>query len=80
MESSESEVSMTEKTTKRTPMEDLIPEEVHQHARAAHEEISAGLRSFLPPEALEHGRKARKEILLTWRSMIDAAIDRIEAK
>jgi hypothetical protein len=34
----------------------------------------------LPPEFWEHGKKARKEMLLAWRSMIDAALERLDEK
>ena len=37
------------------------------------------LRSFLPAEFFENQKKARKEMLLAARSMIDHAIERIEA-
>jgi hypothetical protein len=38
------------------------------------------MKSFLPPQFWEHSRKARKEMLLAWRSMIDAALERMEEK
>ena len=71
---------MDEKTTRRRPFEDEIPEEVRQHVRAAREEMRESMKSFLPPGFWEHGRKARKEMLLAWRSMIDAALERMEDK
>ncbi len=71
---------MEEHTTHRKPFEDKIPEEVRQHARAAREEMRAGMKTFLPPEFWEHGKKARKEMLLAWRSMIDAALERMDKK
>ena len=71
---------MDEKTTRRRPFEDKIPEEVRQHARAAREELRESIKAFLPPEFMEHRRKARKEMLLAWRSMIDAALERMEKK
>ena len=71
---------MDEKTTRRRPFEDKIPEEVRQHARAAREELRESIRAFLPPEFMAHRRKARKEMLLAWRSMIDAALERMEKK
>ena len=69
---------MEEHTTHRRHFEDRVPEEVRQHARAAREEMRAGMKAFLPPEVWEHGRKARKEMLLAWRSMIDAALERMD--
>jgi len=71
---------MAEKTTRRKPFEDKIPEEVRQHVRAAREELRESIKAFLPPEFIEHRRKARKEMLLAWRSMIDAALERMEEK
>ena len=71
---------MAEKTTKRKPLEDRIPEEVRQHVRAAREEVREGIKAFLPPEFVEHNRKAHKEMLMAWRGLIDAAIDRMEEK
>ena len=70
---------MDEHTTRRS-YGDKIPEEVRQHARAAREEMRESVKSFLPPEFFEHRRKARKEMLLAWRSMIDAALERMAEK
>lgn len=71
---------MYEKTTRRRPFEDQIPEEVRQHARAAREEWRESMKAFLPPKFWEHSKNARKEMLLAWRSMIDAALERMEEK
>jgi len=71
---------MDEHTTRRKSYEDKIPEEVRQHARAAREELRESVKSFLPPEFFEHRKKARKEMLLAWRSMIDAALERLNKK
>ena len=71
---------MVEKTNRRKVLEDKIPEDVRQHVRAAGEELRESIKAFLPPEFLEHRRKARKEMLLAWRSVIDSAIEHIEAK
>ncbi len=69
---------MDEHTSHRRPLEDRIPEDVRQHARAAREEIRESMKAFLPPEFWEHSQKARKEMLLAWRSMIDAALERMD--
>ena len=69
---------MDENTTRRS--EKRVPEEVRQHARAARQEMREGMKSFLPPDFWEHSKKARKEMLLAWRSMIDAALDRMDEK
>ncbi len=71
---------MDENTTRRRPFENRVPEEVRQHARAAREEMRESMKSFLPPDFWEHGKKARKEMLLAWRSMIDAALERMDEK
>jgi hypothetical protein len=71
---------MEETTTRRRPFEAEVPEEVRQHARAAREEMRESVKAFLPPKFWEHSRKARKEMLLVWRSMIDAALERMEEK
>ena len=71
---------MAEKTTRRKPFEAEIPEEVRQHVRAAREEMRESIKAFLPPGFVEHRKKARKEMLLAWRSVIDAALERMEKK
>jgi hypothetical protein len=71
---------MEEHTTRRSHFEDDVPEEARRHARAAREEMRESLRAFLPPGFWEHRRKARKEMLLAWRSMIDAALERMDEK
>ena len=71
---------MAEKTTRRKPFDDQIPEEVRQHVRAAREELRESINAFLPPGFVEHRKKARKEMLLAWRSMIDSALERMEEK
>jgi hypothetical protein len=71
---------MDENTTRRRSMKAEVPEEARQHARAAREEMRESMKSFLPPEFWEHGKKARKEMLLAWRSMIDAALERLDEK
>ena len=71
---------MEENTTRRRRYKAEIPEEARQHARAAREEMRESMKSFLPPEFWEHGKNARKEMLLAWRSMIDAALERLDEK
>jgi len=71
---------MAEKTTRRKPFEDEIPEEVRQHVRAAREEMRESIQAFLPLGFIEHNKKARKEMLLAWRSLIDSALERIDKK
>jgi hypothetical protein len=71
---------MDEHTTRHPSFEDQIPEDVRRHARAAREEMRESMKAFLPPKFWEHSRKARKEMLLAWRSMLDAALERMDKK
>jgi len=71
---------MDENTTGRRHYRDEIPEDVRQHVRTAREELRESMRAFLPPGFWEHRDKARKEMLLAWRSMIDAALERMDKK
>jgi hypothetical protein len=71
---------MDENTTSRRHYRSEIPEEARQHVRAAREELRASMRAFLPPGFWEHRDKARKEMPLAWRSMIDAALERMDEK
>jgi len=71
---------MAEKTTRQKKYESRIPEEARQHFRAAREEMHRGLETFLPEGFFEHRRSARREMLLAWRSMLDAAIQRMDEK
>lgn len=70
---------MAEKTNKRK-MSDRIPEEARQHIHAAREEMRESIKGFLPPEFIEHRHKARKEMLLAFRSVLDAALERMDKK
>ena len=71
---------MNEKTTRRKPFEDEIPEDVKQHFREARQELRESMKSFLPPGVIEHRRNARREMLLAWRSLIDSALERMDEK
>ena len=56
-----------------------LPEDARKHLKAAREARMQSISSFLPPEFFENQKKARKEMLLAARSLIDHAIERIEA-
>ena len=71
---------MAEKTTRQKKYESRIPEEARQHFRAAREEMRKSLEVLLPEGFFEHRRSARREMLLAWRSMLDAAIQRMDEK
>ena len=71
---------MNEQKTHRHQYEDEIPEEVREHFREARRELRESMKEFLPPGFLEHRKKACREMLLAWRSLIDAALERMDEK
>jgi len=73
------EGAMGEKEEAKKKPESWLPEDAKKHLKAAHEARMESLNGFLPPEFFENQKKARKEMLLAARSMIDHAIERIEA-
>ena len=66
-----------EKKMKRQLFADHLPEETRSHVRAARKEMQESVTSLFPPGFIEHRRAARREMLLAFRSLIDAALDRI---
>ena len=73
------EGTMAEKKEPKKKPGSWLPEDTKKHLKAAREARMESLSSFLPPEFFENQKKARKEMLLAARSMIDHAIERIEA-
>jgi hypothetical protein len=71
---------MNENKTHRRHFGDDIPEDVREHFREARQELRESMKTFLPPGFIEHRRKARREMLLAWRSLIDAALERMDNK
>jgi len=69
---------MAEKTSHKQKFEEHIPEDVREHARAAHDEMHKSFEGIFPPEFREHRRKARKEMLLAFRGLVDYALKRID--
>ena len=67
---------MAEKTTRQKKYESRVPEEARQHFHAARQSVEM----LLPEGFLEHRKSARREMLLAWRSMLDAAIQRMDEK
>ncbi|MGE5248656.1 MAG: hypothetical protein ACM3QS_00445 [Bacteroidota bacterium] len=57
-----------------------VPEETRDHYRKAREEMREAFETLLPEGFVEHRRAARREMLLAWRSLIDAAIRRMDEK
>ena len=52
--------------------------EARRHARAARREWGRSWEGLLPAGFVEHRRAARREMLLALRSLVNAAIDRME--
>ena len=69
-----------ETTGKHKRHSEHIPEEAHEHARAARAEFRKGVEALFPPEFIAHHRAARREMLLAAREMVNYAIDRLEDK
>lgn len=71
---------MTEKTEREKKYKREIPEEAREHYKKAREEMREAFEGLLPPGFLEHRRAARREMMMAWRSMLDAAIKRMDEK
>jgi hypothetical protein len=69
---------MAEKTTHEERYERYVPKEAREHARAARKAMRKSFEAIFPPEFVEERRTARKEMLLAFRSMLDAAIERVD--
>ncbi len=69
---------MAEKTSSQTTQEHHIPQEARDHFKAAREEMRDTFKDMIPPELREHRRQAHREMLLGWRSLIDAALNRMD--
>ena len=70
--------NMSEEKKKRGRMfEKVLPEETREHLDSARKEMRESVESFLPPGFVEHRRAARRHMLLAFRSLIDAALDRV---
>ena len=65
---------MTEETVK------VEKSEFSKHMRAATKARAKQVGSLVPKEFWQHGREARREFLLAMRSVVDDAIDHLEAK
>ena len=69
-----------EKIPRHQPFKDFVPEEAVEHMKAAREEMRKSMETLLPPGFIEHRRAARKEMLKAARSMIDAALEKMEER
>jgi hypothetical protein len=68
------------KTNSEKKFKHEIPEEARDHYRKARQEMREAAKLLLPEGFLEHRRTARKEMMLAVRSMLDAAIQKMEEK
>jgi hypothetical protein len=71
---------MAEKTTRQKKYESHIPDDAREHFRAARKEMREGVKTLFPKGFFEHRKSARREMLLAWRSMLDAALQRMDEK
>jgi hypothetical protein len=67
---------MPEKTHEASPR----MKEARDHAKAARASMKKSFEELIPHGFLEHRRAARREMLLAMRSLLDAAIERMEKK
>ena len=68
-----------EESNKTRPFHDVIPDEAIEHARVARRELRKSYEGLFPPEFITRRRAARREMLLALRSVINAAIERIDS-
>jgi hypothetical protein len=54
--------------------------EAREHAKAARASMKKSFEELIPHGFIEHRRAARKEMLLAMRSLLDAAIERIDKR
>ena len=57
-----------------------VPDDVREHLDAARTEWRKGVETLLPEGFQEHRDSARREMLLAGRSLLDAAIRRLDEK
>ncbi len=69
---------MAEEKAEHKRLLNFVPEEAREHLKTAREEMRKSYETLLPPGFVEHRRAARKELLLAARSLIDAALQRID--
>lgn len=69
---------MAEKTHHTSEMNPRM-REARDHARAAGASLRKSFEELIPHGFLEHRRAARKEMLLAMRSLLDAAIERLDS-
>ena len=57
-----------------------VPDEFLSHLKAARQESRQALQHIMPDSFWAHRQAARREALLAARSLIDAALERVEKK
>ena len=57
-----------------------IPEEAREHYKNARHEMREAAKLLFPEGFLDRRRAARKEMMLAVRSMLDAAIEKMDEK
>ncbi|HDD56088.1 MAG: hypothetical protein DRI65_01360 [Chloroflexota bacterium] len=67
---------MSEET--KTPKTGQIPQEAKDHFGTARKEFKKGLDAMFPPRVKEHHQAAQREVLQGLRSLIDAALEKLE--
>lgn len=67
-------------SSKHNQPSERIPDETREHLRAARAEMRKSWETLLPPGFVEHRRAARREMLLAVRTLVDAALQRIETR
>ena len=55
-------------------------QEAREHAKAARASMKKSFEELIPHGFIEHRRAARREMLVAMRSLLDAAIERIDKK
>ena len=68
---------MAEKTTTSEETGAKV-REAREHVKAAGQSLRMGWEELIPRGFIEHRRAARREMLLAMRSLLDAAIERVE--
>jgi|WetSurMetagenome_2_1015567.scaffolds.fasta_scaffold1152316_2 hypothetical protein len=54
--------------------------EAREHVKAARDSMRMSWEELIPRGFIEHRREAHREMLLAMRSLLDAAIDRVDRK
>jgi len=70
----------TKKTESEKKFKREIPEEAREHYKKARQEMREAAKLLFPEGFIEPRRAARKEMMLAVRSMLDAAIQKMEDK